>query len=100
MFTRIVLRGQAGTLVRNYQTAARLGPYTVRRHRDTDRDPWQWELEATLAGPVDDFAVRQRPLLFTAPKRGGGNAGFFCFPVQRVYVHPRTVVAILGPPEY
>lgn len=79
-----------------YRPAATIGSWTVERRRDTKQSPWEWTLRATLAGVPDAFALRQRPLLFSAPRKGG----FFVWPVQRIDVHEaRTVTASLGPPE-
>ena len=96
----ITLRGARASLVWGYRPAATVGSWTVERRRDDEKSPWTWTLRATLAGDVDTFAIRQRPLIFSAPRKGG----FFAWQVHALTVHdaraPVTVTATLGPPEY
>jgi len=96
MFRTLTLRGVSGSLNWGYRSAATLTGWSVRRVREDDRAPWRWELEAGYTGPVDSFSLRQRPLLFTAPRRGG----FWCWPVQTLHVGETRLIATLGPPEY
>jgi hypothetical protein len=100
VFNRITLRGAQGSISWSYREVAKLGAWSVQRERDEAKGPQPFELRATITGPIDGFALRQRPLLFTAPRRGGRNAGMFCFPVQELRVNEQTLTATLGPPEY
>ncbi len=57
-----------------------------------------WLLQARVSR-ADDFQLRQKPLYFTAPRKGAGTA-FWCFPI----IEPPTVKdgvlrAFLGQPE-
>jgi hypothetical protein len=85
-----------------YRPVVTLGAWSVERDNEgpKEKGPRLFELRADIAGPIDGFALRQRPLLFTAPKRGGRNAGLFCFPVHTIHVNERRLSATLGPPEY
>lgn len=100
MLRTLTVRGRGGSLVWGYHTAARLASWTVERERDDETKPWTWRLSATLDGTADAFVLRQRPLLFSAPRRG--HTGFWCWPVQtlNVTVADRAVAATLGPPVY
>lgn len=92
------MRGARASLVWGYRPAAQLGAYVVeRRRKGISKGPWIWTLRAPLTGTFDAFALRQRPLLLSAPRRGG----FWCWPVQTLHVieSPRSVIAQLGPPE-
>lgn len=88
-----------GSIVWGYRDVAVLATCTVRRWRDDDTKPWRWALEATLSSAVDAFAMRQRPLLFIAPRQ---KAGHFCWPVRELTIaaEGRRLTATLGPPEY
>jgi hypothetical protein len=99
VFQTITLRGVEGAIVWAYKPAVTLGSWSV-KHDKTGPGPTRgFELRATIIGAVDSFSLRQRPLLFTAPRRGR-NAGYFCFPVQQLRVNEQTLTATLGPPEY
>ena len=101
IFGEMTLRGSRASFVWGYRPAARVASYTVERRREKDEAPWAWTLRATLIGAIDRFALRQRPLLFSADRRGG----FFVWPVTRLHVHEHSasnvvVTAELGPPDY
>ena len=96
MFHELTLRGQAATIVYGYRTAAALTAWRVARRVDEKTNAWGWTLTATLGPQVDRFQLRQRGLLFTAPRRGG----FWLWPVRTVQVGERTLVAALEPPEH
>lgn len=98
MFRNVTLRGPKGAIVWAYRTAATVERWIVRRRRDVEGEPWRWELEGALGPAPDSFSLRQRPLLFTAPRKGG----LFCWPVQTLSINASTgrVSATLGPPEY
>jgi hypothetical protein len=54
----------------------------------------RWSLVATVAR-ADPFKLRQRPLLFNAPRAGG----HWCWPVKAVTVDGKSLTAALGPME-
>jgi hypothetical protein len=93
VFRKLAVRGQGGTLVWGYRTAAALRTWTITRDTDPKRGPWR--LSASLAR-VDRFQIRQRPLIFTAPRLGGGT---WCWPVLDIQVGTEALLARLGPPE-
>ena len=92
-FRELAIRGREGSLVWGYRTAASLRSWSIKRERDTRKGPWT--LTATLER-VDPFPIRQRPLLFTAPRLGGGR---WCWPVLDLQVGARGLLARLGHPE-
>lgn len=94
----LTLKGRAGSLVWGYKPAATLATWTIERKRDEWQTGWEWTLRAGLTGKIDAFALRQRPLLATLPRKGG----FLTFPVRRLDVieTPPGVLATLGPPEH
>lgn len=98
MFRRLTLTGRSGSIVWGYRSVATLVQWTVRRTREDEKHPWQWELEARLSPGIDQFCLRQRPLLFTAPR----HKGMFCWPVQELTITAEAtrLTARLGPPEY
>lgn len=90
---RVVLRGTRASITWAYHTAAVLRTWTL--HRAEDRKSWILRAGIDRADP---FQLRQRPLLFTASRKG--RIGYFCFPVKSVNVERESLVATLGPPEY
>jgi len=102
MFQRITLRGPQASISWNGREAVKLGAWSLKKpERIEGEGPQPFELRASIAGHVDSFSITQRPLLFTAPRRGGRLAGFFCFPVQALHVTgDNQIIATLGPPEY
>lgn len=90
---RVVLRGARASITWAYHTAAVLRTWTLRRGEDAK----SWTLRAGI-DRADPFQLRQRPLLFTASRKG--RIGYFCFPVKSVAVERESLTAILGPPEY
>lgn len=109
MIEQFRLRGVAGSVLWGYRTVAILGKWVVVRALPKDqkrskpseklkadkRKAPGWELQARVQR-VESFQIRQKPLYFTAPRKGG----FWMFPV----IEPPTVVngvlrAYLGPPE-
>lgn len=97
MLSRLTLRGRGATLVWGYRTAAELPTWAISRESAQVGGDGVWKLTATIAR-VDKFQIRQRPLLFTAPRPGG--IGLFCFPVTSIEVGATAVLATLGAPEY
>lgn len=97
MFDALTLHGKVGELACGYQRAAALVDWRVRRRRDEESRAVTWTLTATVAERNAHW-LRQRPMLFTAPRPG--RMGLFCWPVRELVVGERTVRANLGPPEY
>lgn len=97
MFRAMTLHGPTGAIVWGYRDVATVTSWKVRKFRDDDRKPWRWVLDATIA-TADHFCLRQRPLIFTAPRK----AGQFCFPVRELNVaaDATRLTANLGPPEH
>jgi hypothetical protein len=90
VFRQVTITGQGATLVWCGQTAAVLGRWSIAK------DPKKgWQLQAALTR-ADRYCVRQRGLLFSAPRLGG----FFCWPVLELVLTPGTVRATLGPIEH
>jgi len=108
MFKDITLRGTRGASIAwNHRPAATLTTWTIHRARELVDAPGGrartlkpategWTLTATLGPVVDRFQLRQRPLYFTAPRKGG----FWRWPVHELTVGERTLRAGLGHPEY
>lgn len=93
MFQNLTLRGDRASLLWGYHTAAALGKWKIARN-----EAGQWMLSARMAR-VDAFQLRQRPLLFTAP-RDGAHDGWWAWGVEgEVQVGTHRLVAYLGPPE-
>lgn len=85
----VTLRGLEARIVWGYRTAAVCRSWTATR-----TPQGHWTLSARVQR-ADEYQLRQRPLKFTAPRKGG----FFCFPVVAVNVVSQTLAATLGPPE-
>lgn len=89
MFHNLVLRGGEATIVWVYHTAAVCKSWTITQHGRV------WNLSATVTR-ADPFKLRQAPLVFTAPRKGGR----WCWPVVSCgFVDPTHLTATLGPPE-
>lgn len=90
MFQGLTLRGAAGSIVWGYQDAAVLKAWTIARTKKA------WTLNA-IVDTSNAFRLRQRPLLFTAPR----DRGRWCFQLQAMdVVGPNQIRATLGPPEF
>lgn len=88
-FHRIRIRGAAGEILWGYRPAATFSRWTIRKGgREI------WVLMGTIVR-VEPFAIRQTPLLFSAPR----DKGFWMWGVDRIEVGDKTIVAYLGPPE-
>jgi hypothetical protein len=85
--------GTRGALLWGYHEAAILGSWTIRKTGKPGQ--YVWTLAATLTR-VEAFQIRQRPLLFSAPRFGGG---MWAWGVDAVDVGATRIVARLGPPE-
>jgi hypothetical protein len=86
-FVRV--HGGEGTIVWGYHTAAVFRSWTASR-----TPQGAWTLQATVQR-ADAYQLRQRPLLFTAPRKGG----YYCFPILGLTLGDKTLAATLGPPE-
>jgi hypothetical protein len=85
----VTVRGQEGTIVWGYRTAAVIKSWTAYR---TPEGAWTLRAVVTRADP---YALRQTDLKFTAPRIGG----FFCWPIRGVNLEAQSLAAALGPPE-
>ena len=85
----VTLRGLEATIVWGYHTAAVCRSWTITR-----TPQGRWTLSA-IVHRADPFQLRQAPLKFTAPRKGG----FFCWPVLGVTLAASSLAATLGPPE-
>jgi hypothetical protein len=85
----IRVHGRTGALLWGYHRVA-----TFRAWRISQVEG-HWILRATLER-VDKFQIRQRPLLFSAPR----DRGFWCWGVESVTAFDTVnLLARLGPPE-
>lgn len=91
-FHAVYIRGAAGAILWGYRSAATFTSWRIRK-----TGSGRWILTATIAH-VEPFAIRQTPLLFTAPREGTCD-GFWAWGVETVQVGDRQLVARLGPPE-
>jgi len=85
----VTLKGGDGAIVWGYRTAATITSWTCGRSQQGT-----WTLRATVQR-ADPFLLKQRPLMFTAPRVGGR----FAWPVVAVTVAALSLSAQLGPPE-
>lgn len=94
MFRTLTLTGVRGSIVWGAGEAAALARWRVARSEDHG-----WTLSARV-DRVDQFRLRQIPLLFQAP-RFAKPAGLWCFPVlpNTLQVEGEALTAKLGPPE-
>jgi hypothetical protein len=92
LYHHVRIRGVKGALLWGYHQAATFNGWVIRKGADG-----QWILTATLK-QGNAFQLRQRPLLFTAPREGTRD-GFWAWGVESVHVGTTQVVAMLGPPE-
>lgn len=95
MFEKVTLRGVSAEILWCSKPAASLTKWTVVREKDEKTARYVWRLAAMLGPRVDRFQLRQRPLLFAAPRKGG----FWLWPVLAVTVGQTSIAATLGPPE-
>ncbi len=94
MFDRLRLFGRAGTVLYGYRPALEVSSWRIVQDAKTK----QWILHGTPTR-LDAFLVRQRPLLFTAP-RPETRDGFWSWGVEKIiHAEPGRVIAWLGPPE-
>lgn len=89
MFDELVMFGGDASITWAWHTAAVVKTWHV--YKSTRGD---WSLVATVAR-ADPFKLRQRPLLFNAPRAGG----HWCWPVKAVTVADKSLTAALGPME-
>jgi hypothetical protein len=84
----VTLRGLEATVVWVYQTAAVCRSWTAHR---TPQGRWTLRADVSRGDP---FRLRQQPLLFRAPRKGG----YFVWPVLAVTLVDHHLSATLGPP--
>jgi hypothetical protein len=97
MFQSIRLFGTTGTILwGEYVPAAELRAWTIRHHRPDRTHDARWTLTATFSRVTNKFALRQRPLHFSAPRAGG----YWHWPLepQSIQVSDTTLQATLGRP--
>lgn len=87
-YHRITLRGTRGSLLWGYHEAATFASWRI------GKGPKGWHLAGTLAR-VDSFRVRQRPLLFSAPR----DKGMWAWGIESLDIQGLTIRASLGEPE-
>lgn len=87
--------GVRGALLWGYHEAAVLGAWSIRKTGQPGKGQ-TWSLVAQVAR-VEPFQIRQRPLLFSAPRFGGG---MWAWGLEgTVQLTAGRLVARLGPPE-
>jgi hypothetical protein len=96
LFESLTIRGDRGTLVHGYLTAAAITGWTVYHHRPDRRHDARWTLHATF-GFIDKGLIAKRPLLFSGKREG--LKGFWCFPLLDLQIGEKQMQARLGPPE-
>jgi hypothetical protein len=97
VFRSITITGTTGSIVWGYQDAARLSAWSIRRHAPDATHDGRWLLTAHCAW-IDAYRLRQRRLLFTAPR----DKGRWCWLLKTDTLErrgPSTIVVQLGPPE-
>lgn len=97
MFDSLILYGGTGSILWGYRTAAAVRSWRIAKHSGRDgKHDGKWRLMATLAR-ADKFQLRQRPLMFTAPR----DRGYWCWPLltDSIQIGDTTLIATLGPPE-
>lgn len=67
--------GEAASILWGYRPAAVVTRWTIAKSED---QPGKWTLTAAVAR-LEPFMLRQRPLVFTAPRQ---NAGFWLWPIE------------------
>ena len=87
-YHRIRLRGERGSLLWGYHEAATFKSWRIWKGQG------RWQLSGRLA-KSDAFQVRQRPLLFSAPR----DRGMWAWGVERIEIKGSEVRAYLGEPE-
>lgn len=89
MFDRLRLFGTRASILWGYRPVATLRSWSIVKLRGV------WTLKAD-ASQLDAFQLTQRPLRFTAPRKGG----FWSWPVERLERTGATsLTAQLGQPE-
>jgi hypothetical protein len=83
----LTLHGLDGYVAWSYHTAAMCRSWTVQRAEG------YWTLRAQVTR-ADAFKLRQHPLEFRTPRRGG----FLCWPVRTISLNGQSLAATLAPP--
>ena len=89
MFTELTMSGGEATVTWEWHTAAVCRAWTVHK---TEQGKWSVVAQVQRADP---FKLRQRPLYFTAPRKGGR----WCWPVRAVTLEGQRLTAALAPME-
>jgi hypothetical protein len=94
LFHTVTFGGQRGAILWGAGEAAVLGRWSVTRDAT-----FRWTLAARV-DRIDTLRLRQRPLIFQAPRRAR-PAGLWCFPVlpNTLRLEGTALTAALGPPE-
>jgi hypothetical protein len=91
MFDALRIHGTAASILWGYRAAVTLKTWSIVRVQQ------QWMLTGIIER-VEPFMVRQRPLLFTAPRERARD-GHWAWGIEAIQVGRIEVVARLGPPE-
>jgi hypothetical protein len=93
VFKAVTLRGATGAIVWGYRPAAVLRRWAIARTEAGGA----WTLTAHVERS-DAYQLRQVPLLFSAPRKGG----LWCWPVRphSLFIEQSHLRATLGPPEF
>jgi hypothetical protein len=89
MFQELTMTGGEAHVSWAYHTAAVCRAWTVHK-----TDQGKWTLVATVQR-ADPFKLQQRPLYFSAPRKGGR----WCWPVKAVTLEGERLTAALAPME-
>lgn len=89
------LRGREGSLLWGYRQAATVGEWSITKAQVPKGQPPRWQLCATVK-QSDAFQLRQKPLLFSAPR----DKGMWCWGVEGdVQIAGGKLIVQLGQPE-
>ena len=94
-FRTLAIRGVGGAILwGGLRTAVDVGTWNIARSEPPEA---KWTLSARVRR-VDRFQARQRPLVFTAPRFGGGR---WFWPIRELNVNldGTSLVAVLDHPE-
>lgn len=74
-FEHVRFHGEAASILWGYHPAAVVKRWSITR---SEKEPGKWTLTAVV-DRLEPFMLRQRPLLFTAPRQ---KAGFWLWPIE------------------
>jgi hypothetical protein len=99
-FRNLRIAGHRGAVLWGWHPVAELGTWTIRKSGQPGA--YLWTLSATVRR-VEPFQIKQRPLLFTAPRFGGGQWAWGVeqvLDVEKLATRASSrLTARLGPPE-